>query len=245
MFKRGIPADRLHKAADLLREQEIYEQTSSLDELRLALPQDVLESSRIRAWNGIRADLKDPSGSRRSNMDYGGIVFTKRLAAFLAVIILILGTTLTVNAGIREKVLDLFRTIRTNQIDYNFEDSIETTVTKLPQLNADKHYDGFVAEEIFDAGEFRNEYYLNQLTGDSIVFTCTATNSLAEFGVGGNIETRETVDVHGFEGDLYHTTENVPENTLIWVDTEHNIAFMISTTLSVEDIYDMVDLIYR
>ena len=47
MFKRGIPADRLHKAADLLREQEICEQASSLDELRLALPQDVLESSRI------------------------------------------------------------------------------------------------------------------------------------------------------------------------------------------------------
>ena len=52
MFKRGIPADRLHKAADLLREQEIYEQTSSLDELKLALPQDVLESSRIRNLSG-------------------------------------------------------------------------------------------------------------------------------------------------------------------------------------------------
>jgi|GEM_PF-4163501 len=169
----------------------------------------------------------------------------RRLAAAAAVVVLILGTTLTVNAGIREKVLELFRTIRTNQIDYNFEDSIEATVTKLPQLNADKHYDGFEAEEIYDVGEYRDEFYINEITGDSIFYTCATINSFAEFGVGGNIETRETVDVHGFEGDLYHTTENVPENTLIWVDTEQNIAFMISTTLSVEDVYDMVDLIYR
>ncbi|MBQ6013995.1 MAG: hypothetical protein IJL27_08130 [Firmicutes bacterium] len=245
MFKRGIPADRLHKAADLLREQEICEQASSLDELRLALPQDVLESSRIRAWNKLRAELDavSPSpaqagaGTRRS--------LRKRLLTAAAVMVLVFGMTRVVSAEARQRVIDLYKVVLENRIVYRFVKKSGGPAGPLLHLNAEEYFEGFESKLVVDLPKTRDEYYKNDATGDTIMYSCAAVTSASGFGVRGNIRSRESVTVHGFDADLYHSNGKVTENTLIWVDTDRELAFMISTTLSVEDIYDMVELIYR
>ena len=245
MFKRGIPADRLHKAADLLREQEICEQASSLDELRLALPQDVLESSRIRAWNGIRAELEGRHTASSKAVKPRAKAILKRMLAAAAVMVLVLGMTMVVSAEARQRVIDLYKVVLENRIVYRFVKKGGGPAGPLLHLNAEEYFEGFELKLVVDLPKTRDEYYKNDTTGDTIMYSCAAVTSASGFGVRGNIRSRESVTVHGFDADLYHSNEKVTENTLIWVDTDRELAFMISTTLSIEDLYDMVDLIYR
>jgi|GEM_PF-5166074 len=245
MFKRGIPADRLHKAADLLREQEIREQASSLDELRLALPQDVLESSRIRAWNGIRAELEGRHTASSKTVKSRAKAILKRMLAAAAVMVLVLGMTMVVSAEARQRVIDLYKVVLENRIVFRFVKKGGGPAGPLLHLNAEEYFEGFKLKLVVDFPKTRDEYYKNDATGDTIMYSCAAVTSASGFGVRGNIRSRESVTVHGFDADLYHSNEKVTENTLIWVDTDRELAFMISTTLSVEDIFDMVDLIYR
>lgn len=245
MFKRRIPADRLHKAADLLREQEICEQASSMDELRLALPQDVLESSRIRAWNGIRAELEGRHTASSKAIKARTKAILKRMLTAAAVMVLVLGMTMVVSADVRRMISDFINYSDNYQVEYLLEGANETVPVVMPHLNADKYYDGFELKKATEHSGYIDEYYINDSTGDVISFTCSILDGGTVMGVLGNPETRESVLIHGFSGDLYHATETVRENTLVWIDNERNMVFMIDSTLSISDLYDMVDLIYQ
>ncbi len=245
MFKSFISADRLQRAAILLRDQEKQEQTSSLYELRNAFSPDALENSRIRTWNKVRTGLDAASLSVAPDRTQTSRRRRKRLLAALMIIMLLLGMTLAVSAGAREIFLGMFRIIRATQIDYEFDKDTIDPMSELPHLNANDYFKEFELKRQTDFPEYINEYYVNSFTNDVIIYTCTTTSSSTEFGVVGNTETRESVIVHGYDADLYHSTESVPENTLIWVDAQRNIAIMVSTTLGLEELYDIAELCYK
>ncbi len=245
MFKSFISADRLQRAAILLRDQEKQEQTSSLYELRNAFSPDALENSRIRTWNKVRAGLDAASlsagpGRTRTVHSRG-----KRLLAALAAMILLFGMTLAVSAGAREKALDLYRTIRGNQTRYVFHGKDNGSTQYIPCLEADKYFEGFEQKVLVDLPKNRDEYYKNDITNDEIMYSCAAIDTPFGIGVRENAQTRESTSIHGYDADLYRANENVSTNTLVWVDTQQGLIFMISTTLSIEELFDIAELIYQ
>lgn len=246
MFKRGISADRLKKAADQLGLMEKQSRASSLKDLQSAFTGDVLENSRIRSWNRIQAELDAASLTKRSTIVYPHRRFRKRLLVAVAVLVLLLGMTLAVSAGAREMVVDFVRQIRGDDVEYAFYGDSDSDIdpSALPSLKVAQYYPEFalIAETAFP--DYRREYYTKKGSDEAIEYICTRTDSYSTLGFSGDIEKRKDILIHGYDADLYEASGVSKQSNLIWIDSDLGLVFVINSTLSEEEILDLAESLY-
>ena len=246
MFKRG-KLD-IHKAFyEYQKTIEEKEYASSLDQLLREFSPNELKESEDRVWKRVIFE-SDSHSIPESTKD--SVVVSKQrrfhiVLSFAAVLVISIAATLTISANTRELIVGFIRELRGDSSAYTFyEDEHNSNSAFLPELNANELFEGFELTELTDQTVYRREYYVNN-SGDTIEYICASADSDVEISILWNNDNRETVDINGFDGDLYHADEKIKENSLVWVDTDTRTVFSIDTTLDIEDIYVMVNSIYK
>ena len=172
---------------------------------------------------------------RRKNLR----VFARSAAAVLLVVIMLCGTVLTFDAEARTEALYHWQRLSHRTGNYQFDGvDVQTPLAEYAVTAKD-------CSRTINASE--GKYCLQMYERGETVFFLKYCRMVASenFSISIPYWDREssshTVAINGMEGHLYRSSTAVRPSTLVWMDTESGIAFILFGTLASDDLIALAE----
>ena len=168
--------------------------------------------------------------------------FLHAVACFLLVMTIGFGSIMTVNAEAREFIAGWVKEQYKSFTRYFFSNEAESTESVKYQLGWLPDGCEFVTSFEIDGGE---TYIYTDEQKTLIHFTYTSETNNTQAFVSSDGYVNESVLVSGYPGDLYLANNPNDTSTIVWINTEKNVLYIVSGDFNAEELIKIAESIKK
>ena len=168
--------------------------------------------------------------------------FLRTAACFLLVMTIGFGSIMTVNAEAREFIAGWVKEQYKSFARYFFPNEAESTESVKYQLGWLPDGCEFVTSFEIDGGE---TYIYTDEQETLIHFTYTSETNNTQAFVSSDGYVSESVLVSGYPGDLYLANNPNDTSTIVWINTEKNVLYIVSGDFNAEELIKIAESIKK
>ena len=164
----------------------------------------------------------------------------RRVAVVFVALIIGAGTWLAVDVQARDAVFIWIKTIYNDIVVHQFKDNSNA----IPDANYTLGWvpEGFILKDSHHSASGSSEWYADAVTGENIFFECISGDSAIEYSDFSNTE---QVLVSGMTGYFYFVNTPNETNSILLVNDDNGVIFMIDSELSKETIIKIAENIQK
>ena len=168
--------------------------------------------------------------------------FLRAAACFLLVMTIGFGSIMTVNAEAREFIAGWVKEQYKSFTRYFFSNEAESTESVKYQLGWLPDGCEFVTSFEIDGGE---TYFYTDERETLIHFTYTSDTKTTQVFVSSDGYTIESVLVNGCPSDIYIAKNAEETNTIVWMNADKNVLFIISGDFTADELIKIAESIKK
>ncbi len=164
----------------------------------------------------------------------------RRVAVVFVALIIGAGTWLAVDVQARDAVFIWIKTIYNDIVVHQFKDNSNV----IPDANYTLGWvpEGFILKDSHHSASGSSEWYIDAFTGENIFFDSVPGDSTVEYGDFSNAE---QVLINGMTGYFYYANTPNETNSILLVNDDNGVIFMIDSELSKETIIKIAENIQK
>lgn len=161
-------------------------------------------------------------------------------AALLLTVTLTFGAVMAVSSQARAAVVQWVRTVYENSVVYRFFNPAPQGA--LPRYQLTWLPEGFTEADVFCDAEYYRAVYLNEDTGQSVVFEYSfMDDGMAIMVVPEGEHMVEQIQINGYAAEYHQMQDATATNTLVIFDSENNICLMVTANATRSDIFNIAE----
>lgn len=161
-------------------------------------------------------------------------------AAVLLTVTLTFGAVMAVSPQARAAVVQWVRTVYENSVVYRFFNPAPQGA--LPRYQLTWLPEGFTEADVFCDKEYYRAVYLNENTGQSIVFEYSfMDDGMAVMVIPEGEHAVEQIQINGYSAEYHKMQDDTDTNTLVLFDSENNICLLVTADTTQNDIFNIVE----
>lgn len=161
-------------------------------------------------------------------------------AAVLLTVTLTFGAVMAVSPQARAAVVQWVRTVYENSVVYRFFNPAPQGA--LPRYQLTWLPEGFTEADVFCDAEYYRAVYLNEDTGQSVVFEYSfMDDGMAVMVVPEGEHMVEQIQINGYAAEYHQMQDATATNTLVIFDSENNICLMVTANATRSDIFNIAE----